>query len=149
MEELRKMNNEDIIHDIKISKYPEYTIFLTIELTNRYNNRPIEEQHLSFNEWEKILLLRDDNLNNKIVRYDNKKIEPIVKKNKEYFKNKNIEIPDKIKKMSTKELLNLRFKPFYTDEVYAELANRPHIQNKKERQKDFSKKQKKILKFKK
>jgi len=151
MEELRKMDNVDIIHDIKEYKSSEYSIFLIIELKNRFENRLIEEQHLSFEQWKKILILRNDNIEiyNNLNKNNNiKEFELPSKKNKEYFKNKDIEIPDSIKNMSTYKLLSARFKHYNRDAIYAELANRPHIPNKLEKKKIRLKKQKKILKFK-
>jgi hypothetical protein len=131
-------NIESIIKEIRENPKSPYSVFLSLELLNRYNERPIEEKHLDFEQWRKMLMLRYDS---ELTKSERKKMEfiknvqlPSPKKNKEFYKD--VVVPDFIKNLSTKQLLHARFSYQYdTELVYAELANRPHIKNKRERRK--------------
>ena len=150
----------------KINEEPEspFSVFLAIELHDRYEERSIEEKHLTFDQWRQLYFLREEKeleskkrrknmemLKERLHRLENT-LES-TRKNKELYKNMQDSIPPIFKQMSTKELLRLRFSYPYeavygvsTDALYAELANRPHIKNKNDRKEVFTKKEKKIMK---
>lgn len=135
-------NIESIIKEIRENPKSPYSVFLSIELHNRFNERPAGEKHLDFDQWRKMLMLRYDN---EITKSERKRLEfikninlPSPKKNKEFYKD--VVIPDFIKQLSTKRLLQARFSHQYdTELVYAELANRPHIKNKNEAKRERKK----------
>lgn len=146
------INIEDIISYINNNKDSGFSTFLMLELKKRFENRPTEETYIkTFEQWIKILNMREENRIQQGIKdfIEERKKNKEVKKNKEYFKNKDIDIPEYLKNMSTKDLLMMRFSywyndtPYYNEEqVYAELANRPHIPNKQERKEIARKKSK-------
>lgn len=138
--EIQDMKVEEMIKRVRKDQKSEFNVFLSLELRDRFEERPLEEKHLNFDQWRKLLILRDENeelmKTNKEVfermQQDaecRKKFTAPVKKNKMYFSEKDIKIPEFLKTLSTKKLLNLRYNYNYVDseQVYAELANRPHI----------------------
>lgn len=139
---------EDIVEFIRKHPSSPLSVFLEFELHDRYEKRPIEEKHLSYDGWRKMLSLRDENQQALIDKSFSEflvfsKTKPAIqpKKNKDYFKDKNIIVPDAIKNLSTKALLKLRYSHSYDDvlnnkdAIYAELANRPHFPSKEEKKK--------------
>lgn len=143
--EIPEIKLQDVVKMIREGDKSEFAVFLSFELRDRYESRPREEKHLTFEQWRKILMLRDETEEDhqkKQKRFTKRSFktpnEP-VKKNKDYYKNKNIVIPDEVKKLSTTELLRLRYAYFYDEfnsvddreVIYAELANRPHIPTNK------------------
>jgi len=115
---IRKTEIEKMISQIRKDENNSFSTFLVIELRNRFEKRVPEEKHLDFNEWMKIYMLRDKSKEermekkwkallkqeeeNRMRRRGTK-----IRKNKEKYKD--IEIPDFIKHMGTKQLLSLRF----------------------------------------
>ncbi len=118
--------------------------FVEAAVRDHYSKRPQEEKHLDFDSWVKLQFLRiekeeeiEDKKRNfrsfkhiETISNEIKKVLP--KKNVEFFKNK--KIPDNIKRLSTKQLLSMRYSYEVEDrdDIYAELANRDHIPNKAE-----------------
>lgn len=142
MEDIRKIETKKMVKQIRKERDNPFSTFLVIELRDRFENRSAEEKHLNFDQWLNIYMLRDEKEEKEKEKNDKRRKEKKYKaflkeinvtKNKEKYKG--IEIPDFVKRMRTKELLSLRFSydiDFDDIFVYAELANRPHIPNKKE-----------------
>jgi hypothetical protein len=152
--EIQDLQVEEMISKIRKDKKSEFVVFLALELRDRFEERPQEEKHLDFEQWKKLLMLRDEIKGGSEKKSFTKgylyasKANPAknfrtpLKKNKEYYKDKGVEIPDHVKQMSTSHLLALRYS-YYSDlddeVIYAELANRPHIPNKNERKNESKK----------
>jgi len=158
---LRDLPTDDIFS--KISKDPKspFNIFLSLALKDRYEQRPIEEKHLSFDQWRNLYMLRQEKERDieqhrermqSILERLHRTTSEIKKKNKAMYQHLQDSIPELFKQMSTKELLNCRYGYRYdianSDLLYAELANRPHVKNKNDRKEVFTKKEKKKMKFK-
>ena len=132
---IREMENGKIAKRIKENENDFFSIFLSLELKDRFEKRPIEEKHLNFDQWRKIYMLRSEADIKKDTSEIRKEIRKMAKKEIK-IPSKEIEISERIKNMSTKRLLNLRYGylPVVDEsEIYAELATRPHIPNKEER----------------
>lgn len=127
------------------------SVFIEAAIHDHFENRPVEEKHLDFNSWVQLQILRvekSEEIESKkahlkwVKEYECEQRNKIelnrnkTNKNKEYYKD--IIIPDNIKKMSTRELLSMRYSYWHNEDnnhIYAELANRPHIPNKAENKK--------------
>ncbi|HRR06149.1 MAG TPA: hypothetical protein P5105_02595 [Victivallales bacterium] len=161
---LRELPTDDIFS--KISKDPKspFNIFLSLALKDRYEQRPVEEKHLTFDQWRNLYMLRQEKEKDTEKKRErmqmildrlNRTTSEVKKKNKVLYQHLQNSIPEMFKQMSTKQLLDLRYDYYdaYTSEVdkdllYAELANRPHVKNKSDRKEVFTKKEKKKMKFK-
>jgi len=164
---LRELPTDDIFS--KISKDPKspFNIFLSLALKDRYEQRPIEEKHLTFDQWRNLYMLRQEKEKDVEKKRDhvrmimdrlNRTTSEVKKKNKALYQHLQDSIPEMFKQMSTKQLLDLRYRYYYPgyydasevnkDLLYAELANRPHVKNKSDRKEVFTKKEKKKMKFK-
>jgi len=155
--EIRDLEVEEMIKEIRKNK-SEFAVFLSIELRSRFEDRPAEERHLNFEQWRKLLMLREEKKEYKGKAFtegflyaskNNPQKNFRTRMNKEYFNKKGVEVPEVLKGLSTSYLLKMRYSYYEQDfhgvnqdEIYAELANRPHIPTNKEQRRDEQKKRK-------
>jgi len=153
-QDIRDIPNKEVIRKVRKDKNSEFSVFLAIELKNRFENRPREEKHMNFEQWRKILILRDKNgelietnqsIFERMQREAKRRAERIstpIRKNKMYYSEKDIIIPNFLKTLSTKQLLNLRYDNYVDvekEQIYAELANRSHIPTNKDQRNEQKK----------
>ena len=144
--EIQELTVDEMIQHIREDTDSGFAVFLSIELLERFKDRTIEEKHMSFDQWSKLLMLREDNIDEIKVKEALVKHEAMQKwREKENQRKtgiiyKDVVIPESLKTASTKYLLSLRYGPYNEwtpdvsrDQIYAELANRPHIPNKAEK----------------
>ena len=58
MKQIQEIKLEKLVNQIRKDENNAFSIFLSIELKNRFEKRPVEERHLSFNQWRKLYMLR-------------------------------------------------------------------------------------------
>jgi len=56
----KNVDVELMIKDILNNPDSPYSVFLSIELYDRYDKRPAEEMHLSFDNWRRLYELREE-----------------------------------------------------------------------------------------
>jgi len=148
---IKETDVPEMIDRIRKDPKSSFTVFLSLELKERYEDRPVEEAHLEFNQWRKLLILREDK------KDEAQKLKDSQEQHKRWLKRKKqdelqklnkkpVNIPEWAKQASTKRLLDMRFTSHCTEIIYAELATREHIPNKleaREKRRDAAKKNKK------
>jgi len=154
---IQEIDTQEIVERIHSKDKSSFAVFLALELKERYNERPVEEQHMEFDHWRKLLMLREDKKNDvdKLrdareahQRWEKRRAEQQKPKKNSY---EGVNIPEWMKQSPTRHLLSLRFS--FDDNVdhtalYAELATREHIPNKlesKEKRRTAAKKKRKWI----
>ena len=146
----------EIIDRIRNDPKSSFAVFLSLELKERYADRPVEEAHLGFNQWRKLLMLREDKKDEagqlRTAREQRERWEKQRNRVKESNKNPyhGVHIPNWMKNSTTRALLSMRHPQWNDDEIdynalYAELATREHVPNKaeaKEKRREAAKRKK-------
>lgn len=137
---IKELETQEMVEIIRNDDKSSFSVFLSIELRERFDSRPVEEAHLNFDQWRKLLILREDHKSEIQKTKDfNAQCERWLKQQKNEKKSlheiENVQIPAWMKTSTTRYLLKLRWS--WNDEInlkalYAELATREHVPNKAE-----------------
>jgi len=154
---IKETDLPEMVDRIRKDPKSSFSVFLSLELKERYIDRPVEEAHMGFNQWRKLLMLREDKKDEEQKLKETREVAERWKKqraNKEKSKKvsyEGVNIPEWMKQSPTRHLLSLRFLWDETIDhtaLYAELATREHIPSKlesKEKRREAAKKKRKWI----